>query len=287
MTIRSIHLVTGVAVALLFGVALSASGETVTQAVNVFDLLREGKTEFHLGPAKDLNDPPSEIFKMRDGMLHVSGRGYGYMATKQEFENYHLVLEFKWGPNTWGDRKTHTRDNGILYHATGPHGALEKTWPASFEANIIQGGMGDLLVLSTKTPEGVPLEYSAVCEFVLDRDKEKCWKKGQPRQKLTSGRVNWEKRDVDWKDTLDFRGKDDLDAPVGEWNRLEVIARGNTAVHVFNGKVVNEAFEQSPCAGKVCIQTEGAELFARRFEILPLDTFKEPWPPVASGAGSK
>lgn len=287
MTGQSLHLVTRVAGNFLLVGALSAFAEKVTQPINIFDLFREGNVEYHLGPQKDLNDPPAEIFQIRDGLFYSSGRGYGYMATKQEFDNYHLVLEFKWGPNTWGDRKTRSRDNGILYHATGPHGALGKTWPASFEANIIQGGMGDFLVLSGKTPEGTPLEYSAVCEYVFDRDKEKCWKKGQPRRKVISGRINWENRDVDWKDELDFRGKDDVDVPVGEWNRLEVIARGNTTVHIFNGRVVNEAFELSPCAGKICIQTEGAEMIVRRYELLPLDTFCEPWPPTALGTESK
>ncbi|MDF9826403.1 hypothetical protein M2447_000484 [Ereboglobus sp. PH5-10] len=262
------------------GTASPAVAGTVKTKIDVFDLIRDGRTEIHLGPAKDLNDPPSEIFRMRDGALHISGRGYGYLATKQSFGDYHLVVEFKWGPNTWGKRKTRARDNGILYHITGPHGALGKTWPACFEANIIQGGMGDLLVLNAKTEDGANLTHRADCEFELDRDGEKRWKKGTPRQAVTKGRINWEKRDEDWKDSLTFAGKHDLDAPVGGWNRLEVIARGDTVTHIFNGKLVNEAFAMSPHAGKVGIQTEGAETIVRRFELWPLDTFEEKWPPA-------
>ncbi len=287
MTLYSNHLAKCAAVTFLFGCALSSSAEKVTQPINVFDLFKKGDVEYHMGPQKDLTDTPAEIFKMSDGLFHISGRGYGYMATKQDFDNYHLVIEFKWGAKTWGNRKEHARDNGILYHATGPHGALAKTWPACYEANIIEGGMGDFLVLGCTAPDGTPLEYSAVCEYVLDRDKERCWKKGQPRRKVPRGRVNWEKRDVDWTETLNFRGRDDIDAPIGEWNRLEVIARGNTTVHIFNGKVVNEAFELSPWSGKICIQTDGAEMFVRRYDLLPLDTFCEPWPPVAPETSNK
>jgi hypothetical protein len=266
-----------------WGAALPASAEAVAETIDVFDLIRGGQTEVYLGPAKDLNDPASEIFKLRDGALHISGRGYGYLATKQSFNDYHLVVEFKWGPNTWGNRKERARDNGILYHATGPHGALGKTWPASYEANIIQGGMGDFLVLSAKTEDGTELTYRAECEFELDRDGEKRWKKGVPRQTVTKGRINWEKRDEDWEDSIAFTGKHDLDAPVGEWSRLEVVARGDTVVHLFNGKIVNEAFALSPHEGRICIQTEGAETIVRRFELWPLDTFKESWPPTPAG----
>ena len=35
-----------------------------------------------------------------------------------------------------------------------------------------------------------------------------------------------------------------------------------------------------PSAWRVCIQTEGAEMIVRRFELWPLDTFKEAWKPV-------
>jgi hypothetical protein len=109
-------------------------------------------------------------------------------------------------------------------------------------------------------PDGTVLAPSISCEIELDRDKELRWKQGAPRQTVTGGRVNWEKRDEDWDDRLGFRGKGDLDKPVGEWNRLEVIAKGNTLLYLFNGVVVNEAFEVTPCEGRVCIQTEAAEI---------------------------
>lgn len=250
----------------------------VTNTVNVLDLIRSGQIETHLSAKAELCDPPSEVFQLCDGMLHISGRGYGYLATKQVFRDYHLVVEFKWGEHTWGNRKDRARDNGILVHAFGPHGAHGGTWITSIEANIIEGGIGDIIVISSKLPDGTVLQPSVTCEIATDRDGEKCWKQGAPRQTLTAGRVNWAKRDVDWADRLGFRGKDDPDAPVGEWNRFEVIAKGNTLRYIVNGQVVNEAFDVTPCEGRVCIQTEGAELIARRFELYPPGQFNEPWP---------
>ena len=75
-----------------------------------------------------------------------------------------------------------------------------------------------------KLADGTELTTSLSAEFVLDRDKEKIWKQGAPRQTVTKGRINWRGRDEDWSDTVGFRGKNDVESPSGEWNRLEVIA---------------------------------------------------------------
>jgi putative membrane-bound dehydrogenase-like protein len=112
------------------------------------------------------------------------------------------------------------------------------------------------------------------------------WKKGAPRQAVTAGRINWEKRDVDWADRINFRGKDDADSPVGEWNRLEVIAKGDTLQYFVNGAMVNEAFEAKPSAGKIALQTEGAEMIVRRYELWPLGAFTEKWNPIQASGGS-
>jgi hypothetical protein len=260
-----------------FGIAFPALTAPVTNTINVLDLFRAGQTEAHLSAKADLCDPPEQVFQLRDGLLQVSGRGYGYLATKQVFSDYHMVVEFRWGEYTWGNRKARARDNGVLVHAFGPHGACGGTWITSIEANIIEGGMADIIAISSKLPDGTVLRPSVTCELELDRDGEQRWKRGAPRQTVTSGRVNWAKRDEDWEDRIGFRGKEDLDAPIGEWNRLEIIAKGNTLRYLFNGHVVNEAFDVSPCEGRVCVQTEAAEIHFRRWELWPVGTFKETW----------
>ncbi len=255
---------------LLISLALSSQAKPVTEKINILDLAQRGEVEYHINPKADLADAPHEIFQIKDGMLHVSGRGYGYMATKQEFSDYHLTVEFKWGAKTWGKRIDRARDNGILVHAHGPHGVMGGTWIASIEAQIIEGGTGDIIIINAKKDHEYSVRSTMTSEIQLDRDGEKCWKRGAPKQTLTSGRINWEKRDPDWKDAINFRGKDDLAVPVGEWNKLEIIARGDTLQYIFNGQIVNEATQVSPCRGRICIQTEAAEMIVRRFELAPL-----------------
>ena len=254
--------------------ALPPTGRPVTVRVNLLDGIRKGEVDYHINQAMEIHDAPEDIWKIEGGQLHVSGRGYGYVATRESYRDYHLVLEFKWGEKTWGKRENAARDNGILLHAYGPHGAFGGTWMASIEAQIIEGGTGDVLVLSTKLDDGTELTTSVASELTLDRDKEMIWKKGEPRQVVTAGRINWEKRDVEWADKKDFRGQHDVEKPIGEWNRLEVIAKGDTLQYFLNGVLVNEAFDAKPSEGKILLQTEGAEMFVRRYELWPLGQFK-------------
>lgn len=269
---------------LLSGSLVSAccAVDPLAAKVDVLDLMQKRLVEYHINAKRQPNDPPEKVFQLQDKLLHISGAGFGAMTTQASFRDYHLVLEFKWGQKTWGWRENRARDNGILVHAYGPPDSIGATFMASIEAQIIEGGMGDILVLGAKLKDGTHLKTSLDCEYELDRDGEKRWKRGAPRRTVLDGRVNWEKRDEDWEDRLGFRGKFDPDAPVGEWNRLEVIARGDTLLYLFNGITVNEGFAAVPSEGRISIQTEGAEMIVRRYELWPLDSFKEVWVPLTS-----
>ncbi len=263
------------------------TAQPVTKKVDLLEVIKSGAVEYHVNPKMDFHDAPKDIWTFAaDGTFNISGRGYGYVATKKNYRDYHLVLEFKWGTKTWGAREKKAKDNGVLLHAYGPHGAYSDTWMASIEAQIIEGGVGDILVLSPKLADGTELTTSLSAEFVLDRDKEKIWKQGSPRQTVTKGRINWRGRDEDWSDTVGFRGKNDVESPSGEWNRLEVIAKGDTLQYFVNGAMVNAAFDCKPAEGKILLQTEGAEMIVRRYELYPLGEFKEKWSAIQASGGS-
>lgn len=271
----------------VLSVASVLPAQPVTKKIDLLEVIRSGAVEHHVNPKMDFHDDPKDIWTFaKDGTFNISGRGYGYVATKENYRDYHLVLEFKWGTKTWGTREKKAKDNGILLHAYGPHGAYSDTWMASIEAQIIEGGVGDILVLSPKLADGTEVTTSLSAEFVLDRDKEKIWKQGSPRQTVTKGRINWRGRDEDWSDTVGFRGKNDVESPSGEWNRLEVIAKGDTLQYFVNGALINEAFDCKPAEGKILLQTEGAEMIVRRYELYPLGEFKEKWSAIQASGGS-
>jgi hypothetical protein len=214
---------------------------------------------------------PKQVFTVQDGMLRISGEGYGGLITHQAYRDYHAVLEFKWGEKTWGNRVDRTRDSGLLVHCWGPDGGYGNRWMASVEAQIIEGGVGDILVLTGTDPltrRQYPTTLTA--EITKDRDGEKVWHKGGEKITINSGRINWFGRDPDWEDKIGFRGKDDVESPLGEWTTMEVIADGDTLQYKVNGVVVNEGTDVSPSAGKLLLQTEQAEMFVRRLDLYPI-----------------
>lgn len=220
-------------------------------------------------------EDPRQVFTVHDGLLHISGDGFGYLATRRAYRDYRLVAEFRWGERTWGSRAQATKDSGILLHATGPDGNAGP-WMASIEFQIIQGGVGDFIVVAGKNADGSPIAVSLTCEVTQDRDGETVWQRGGQRQSFSSGRINWFGRDPDWKDVLGFRGRNDVEHPDGEWNRLEAICDGGRITNIVNGVVVNEGFDAQPSFGKILFQTEGAELFFRKIELWPLDLEPRP-----------
>jgi hypothetical protein len=180
-----------------------------------------------------------------------------------------MIVEYRWGEKTWGKRANAARDNGFFIHAGGPHGALAGSWMASFETQIIEGGTGDLLVIAPKAAPGAEPSRKVTSEFRLDRDGERIWSPGAPRQVIPRGRINWQHRDEDWTETKGFRGARDLEKPLGEWNRFEVVADGASVQIFVNGTLANEASAVTPAEGRILSTCLGAEIFIRRWELLP------------------
>lgn len=255
------------------------------QTINLLgDRKLNGFTHF-LNSEISLTDDREEVWSIRDdGKLHVSGRGWGYLRTKTRYRDYHLVLEYQWGEQTWGRRADAARDCGLLVHAFGPDGAYGGTWINAIESQLIEGGSGDVLVLASMLPDGNQAPTRLRAEVTQDRDGEPVWKPGGdarlfPPAGKTAARINWQHRDPDWKDVKGYRGAADVENPVGEWNRMEVICRGDSIQVRLNGILVNEGSQARPDEGYVCLQSEGAEVVVRRFELWPLGKFEEPWQP--------
>jgi hypothetical protein len=214
-------------------------------------------------------EDPRRVFTVKEGMLHISGDGMGYVCTKQRYKDYHLVLEYRWGDRTWQSRKKCAKDSGVIVHCVGPDGSYDNTFMAGIEAQIIEGGVGDFIVVNGKRADGTAIPVSLTAETAKDRDGEIIWKKGGQRITLPGGRINWFGRDPDWDDVLGFRGKQDIDSPGQQWTRLDVICDGSHVVYRVNGIQANEGFDAVPSSGKILIQSEGAEVYIRRFELLP------------------
>jgi hypothetical protein len=265
------------AAGVMAGLALTTSAAAQSQAIQLFN----GKdlTNFYTWLVATKYEDPNRVFSVVDAVdgapaIRVSGQQYGAFITKEEYSNYHLVTEYRWGPVTWGNRKDRTRDSGILLHCQGPDGNTAKDfngpWMLSQECQIIEGGTGDFILVAGHDQNGNQIVPKLTVTAGKDRDGENVYDPKAPAREFQGGRINWFGRDPDWKDVIGFRGKEDVESPYGQWTRVEVICDGDKITNIVNGKVVNVGTKSSLTRGKIIFQSEGAELYFRKVELTPL-----------------
>jgi hypothetical protein len=232
--------------------------------------------EKYLGPRYDstigkwdttvmgINNDPTNVFSVveNDGssVIRISGEMFGGISTKQEFKNYHLRLQFKWGQSKHNPKKKAKRDSGLLYHANGHHGADAGFWMSSQEYQIQEGDCGDYWGVAGGSFE-IPAQRQIDSTFVYNRD--------QPLQLFNE-------KSIHGRHCIK---NSDAEKPYGNWNQLELVCIGDTAIHILNDKIVMVLFHSSILRngkleplkkGKLQIQSEGAEIFFRNIEYRPI-----------------
>ncbi len=179
---------------------------------------------------KGKDNDPEKVFKVENGLLHISGKEFGYISTRKTFSNFHLVTEFKWGEKKFPPRDADTtkRDNGICFYM--PLSEKDFVWPKSIECQIQEGDVGDFWMIDSTT---VVIDGKRTIPNNFTRAKKKI----------------------------------DNEKPHGEWNRVEITAGNGKITYIVNGMIVNQAESSSLSEGKILIQSEGAEIYFRKIEI--------------------
>jgi hypothetical protein len=189
-------------------------------------------------------------------VIHISGDINASLATKAEYGNYHLRLEFKWGEKVYGKR-----NSGLLYHSFGPFGAAFGTWMATIEHQLMHDNLGDTYLMANtyceaktvKSSDGKNFNYSPEGQSTLFSEKD-------------NGRS--------------VKKAKDAEKALGEWNTVDLYCFGQTAVHVVNGQLVMintncskiENGQKIPLTkGRIQLQSEGGEFFIRKIEIEKID----------------
>jgi putative membrane-bound dehydrogenase-like protein len=248
------------------------------------DLLAEmkvGSMEFRTDAlTPSIGIPAKALFARVDGNLKVDHRAYAQMSTTRSFGDGHLVFEFKWGDKTYGPRETKARDAAILLTA-GTSGDS-----AGISVSLREGCLGDLSLYSAENePLGKPRPFLE-SEVTTDGVGQHIWKPGASLVRVTAGAVHWARHDSGWVDRKGFRGRNDVESPASEWNRLEVIIIGKKIKCVVNGVSVNEVLLTEATHRKLSLQCRGAELTARRYEMYPVGVFKESWSSIQASGGT-
>ncbi|MGH9158441.1 MAG: 3-keto-disaccharide hydrolase [Vicinamibacteraceae bacterium] len=267
----------------LTGLPRSLSGQQPSQAITptTTTKLFDGRSLAHFDTwlVDEHTADPLGVFSVVDEVdgapaIRISGQQWGGLLTKEAYRDYRLIVEYRWGGATWGERKARTRDSGVLLHAQGRPGNTEKDfngpWLRSIEFQIIEGGVGDIILVSGYSNSGQPIRPSLTATTRTDRDGEDVYDpRGTPKV-FSSGRINWWGRSEDWEDRLGMRGPKDVESPGLQWTRLEAVADGRNLRYFVNGTRVNAASEASVADGKIMLQAEGAEILFRRIDLEPL-----------------
>jgi hypothetical protein len=107
----------------------------------------------------------------------------------------------------------------------------DKVWPKSVEAQLESGNAGD---------------FWNIDEVRMTADRSR-----------TSGR-----------NTKKTHG---AERPIGEWNEYEIIVNHGQIILKVNGEELNRATDVEEVAGKICLQSEGAEIQFRSVRLAPLE----------------
>ena len=202
-------------------------------------------------------------------VLHILGPKYhgperasmGYLATEQEYDNYHLSLEYRWGPRRYEPRSLWKRDSGILYHVPPGRDFL---WPDCVEYQIMERSTGDAIPVNHRAIEAISL--GGLPSWPNDVPGNTRY---TPQVDAGGNLRQWIRADGTF-DTLDG------------WNTVELIAQNDKAAHIVNGRLVTALYglqSQDPAdksryvpltRGRILLQIEAAEIQFRNVKIRPL-----------------
>jgi len=213
---------------------------------------------------------PNKVFTVKDGVLHVSGEGDGYIATKNVYRDYHLSFEYRWG-QARSNQSKYVRNSGVLLHGHGPDGAAGGKWMTTVEVQLAQGCEGDFILIQGKDADGKPIVNTISSEVELAPDGRRTrYKPGGKKIKYSGRQMWWKDHDLAFEEFLDTRGRNDLASKTGEWTRVDCICSGDRITVKINGQTVNAAFDVKPAAGKILFQNEEYEVFFRNIELAPV-----------------
>lgn len=225
-----------------------------------YDTIRNETDTLPIG----LNTDPANVFTVvkldNENVIRISGENFGGISTTNEFENYHLQLQFRWGQLKWAPRKKSKKDSGLMYHAVGPQGADGGNWMRSQEFQIQEGDCGDYWACA-----------GAIGDVRARKESENSYIYEETGSLFTFSTLS--------RDNRNCKKFPDAEKPDGEWNTLDLYCFGSTSIHVVNG-VVNmiinnsrqfEGDKEIPLIkGKIQIQSEGSEVLYRNIKIKPL-----------------
>lgn len=171
-----------------------------------------------------------DVWRVQDGILVCRGEPMGYLYTQEVFQDFRLVVEWRWAPGT------PPGNSGILMRLNG----MPRPLPRCIEAQLKSGSAGDIYAFHEMKLGGDPARLDTIANHELGGNLS-----GLPR--LTTAER----------------------AP-GDWNVADITLQGGNLTVVINGVKVNEATDCEALRGPIGLQSEGGEIHFRTVRLQPL-----------------
>ena len=115
-------------------VTLALFAQTAS-AVNLFNGQDFSDWELKTTPAASID---SAFRLLPDGVIASEGKPAGFLATKENYRNYRLHVEWRWSGKPG--------NGGVLLHISD--GPMDRVWPFSLQVQTKSGNVGDLLPMA-------------------------------------------------------------------------------------------------------------------------------------------
>ena len=172
-----------------------------------------------------------QVWTVQDGILTCQGKPLGFLYHGPAVTNFRLVVEYRWPPGT------EPSNSGIFSRISEPY----KPLPCAVETQLKHGSAGDVLGLRGKTIANTQPRFFEIKKHAVAGD------------------------------IAGVNKMLDAEKPPGEWNRVEILAKGPRYQVWINGKLVNDVTGVEVNAGPVAVQSEGGPVQFRRVSLTPLE----------------
>jgi len=218
---------------LVFVASLLFAADAVAQTQSLFN----GKdlSGWHWDvPEMDNNTNARNPFIIRNGMFVSLGTPGGHLITDKVYKNYHIEVQYRFAGKPG--------NCGLLVHASTPR-ALYGMFPKSIEVQMEHTNAGDFWCIQ---------ENIEVPDMETRRgDKARWGVNGDKLRKIERLQQNVEK-------------------PVGEWNKMVVECLDDQVKVWVNEVFVNHGFNCTANSGRIALQAEGAEVEFRKVLLTPI-----------------
>lgn len=190
-------------------------------------------------PAMDNDKNLASPFLVRNGLLVSMGNPNGHLITDRSHRDYRLEIEYRFAGEPG--------NCGVLVHASTPR-ILYDMFPQSIEVQMMHENAGD---------------FWCIREDITVPDMES--RRGP--------RANW--GTSEGKERRVKNLTDGSEAPLGEWNRMQIEVLDRRIRVWVNGDLVNDGYDATAKEGRIALQAEGAEVEFRKVVLTPINELSE------------